>query len=140
MALLTGLFPKCVYCHQYLTSLQIFVQSPKMEKYCSKILSSINYASDSVLHKRSTCRQMEIQKKKKELMKIYINLKYVATYKLFLQHSFKVTMSPFHQTLLKHNWKHLNWTKNLLILLFQNTVDCRMVQLYLFKYIYIYSS
>lgn len=67
-----------------------------MEKYCLKLLSSINYASDSILHKSFTHRE-------KNNNKTYTNVEYLVTYKLFLQHSFKVTLSPFLQTPLKSN-------------------------------------
>lgn len=40
--------------------------------------------------------------KKKRIMK-HINVEFLVTYKLFLQHSFKVTVSPFLQTPLKSN-------------------------------------
>lgn len=76
-------FPKCVYCHiwyQYLTGLQIFAHSPKKEKYFLKLLSSINYASHSTLHKSFTHREKENNNETD------INVEYLVTYKLFLQH------------------------------------------------------
>lgn len=69
----------------------------KKEKHCLKLLLSISYASDSILHKSFTHREKE---KNNET---YINVEFLATYKLFLQHSFKVTVSPFLQTPLKSN-------------------------------------
>lgn len=113
----------------YLTGLQIFAHSPKMEKYCLKLSSSINYAIAllSILHKSFTHRE-------KKNDKTNINAEYLVTYKLFLQHSLEVTMSCFLQTPSKSDWKCFKLEQNLLILFFLNTMGCRMIEIHLFKY------